>query len=190
MRHFLLALAAIAVSGCSTRPIVTDVSGEQKIINGVPFRLTADHVVRIYRLSDDTDEYQLVSQTNQRLADLRRLYAISFQGDTFATRSLHLVENADNTLSKMELSATDNAASTLDAVSNALTNRQTADAAKKASDLTNAKAILDADKAVRDAQKDLDGLPSTASDETRALYEQILTSAKQAAAAARSVAAK
>lgn len=43
---------------------------------------------------------------------------------------------------------------------------------------------LTVDKAVRNTQKDEDDLPSTTSAETRASYEQVLSSAKQAAARA------
>jgi hypothetical protein len=190
MRVLLLTLL-LALSACSTKPVVTDVSGpDVKTIPGIPFRLTADQTVSIYRLEDDKDEYKLVSETNQRLADQRRLYAISIKGDTFATRSLHVVLNGDNTLSKVELSSSDTSGAVVDSLTGALAAKTTADNAKKAAGLTNANAILAADKAVADAQAALDALPATTTAETRALYEQILASAKQAAAAARAAGGK
>lgn len=190
MRQFFAVLVLAALYGCATKPRVTDVSGDQTVIDGIPFRVSADHLVRIYRWSEETDKYELVSQTNQRLADQRRLYALSFTGDTFATRSLHVVENADNTLSKMGLAAQDSTPAALDAVSAAVTNRRTAESAKQAAIVSHAGAVLSADKAVRDAQQDLDELPSTTSAATRALHEQILVSAVQAAAAVRAAGGK
>jgi hypothetical protein len=190
MRVLLFTLL-LALGACSTKPIVTDVSGPNvKTFPGIPFRLTADQTVSIYRLEDDKDEYKLVSQTNQRLVDPRRLYAISIRGDTFATRSLHVVLNGDNTLNKVELSSSDNSGAVVDSPTSALTAKTTADNAKTAAGLTNANAVLAADKAVADAQAALDGLTATTSAETRALYAQILASAKQAAAAARAAGGK
>jgi len=144
--------------------------------------------VRVYRLKDDDDSYTLVAVSKQRLADTSRLFAVNYQGMTFATNSLKVVQNSDNTLKSVQVTSTDNTPGTIDSLTGAVSSARAADVAQKAAALAAAKGVVDADKAVRDAQKELDALPSTTSAETRALYEKLLESAKQQAAVARAAA--
>lgn len=182
----LLSLAWLAA--CSTKPVVTEVALDTKAPAGIPFRLSTDHEVRVYRLKDDDDAYTLVAQSKQRLADTSRLFAINYEGMTFATNSLKVVQNGDNTLKVVTVTSTDNTPGTIDSLTSAVSSVRAAEAAQKTAAVNAAKAVADADKAVRDAQKDLDALPSTTSPETRALYEKLLESAKQQAAVARAAA--
>ncbi|RZL04171.1 MAG: hypothetical protein EOP36_01680 [Rubrivivax sp.] len=189
----LAGLLVAMLSGCSTKPMVHDITASlnksaNAEIQGIPFRVYTDHQVSIYVLSDEEDTYEKVSKSTQRLADMNRLFALNYSGGPFATNQLKVVENSDNTLKSMGLTSTDTSDKTIDAITSAVNGQTSAQAAKKANALTAAKAVVDADKAVRDAQKDLDALPSTASAETRALYERILESAKQQATAARAAA--
>lgn len=185
----LVALALPCLFGCSTKPVVYDItstlnSTSSTKIEGVPFRIHTDHRVTIFGLSDDSDKYTKLAQSTQRLADMNRLFAINYSGGPFATNMLKVVQNSDNTLKSMALASTDTSDKTIDAITSAVTGN----AAKKTAAVTSAKAVVEGDKAVRDAQKELDALPNTASTDTRALYERILESAKEQAAAARAAA--
>lgn len=182
-------LAVMMLMGCSTRTVVTDISGPDVTdIRGIPFRVSVDQKLTIYRLKDDTDDYEEVSVSQHRLADQSRLYAINFSGGVFASRSLKVSQNPDNTLKTMALTTTDQTSAIIEALSGAASGLTGADTSKRTAALNSAKAIVEADKAVRDAQKDLDALPAATSAETRAIYERILESAKQQGAAARTAA--
>lgn len=186
MKNTLLIAVLIALSGCSAKPLVreiTELSGDK--VAGIPFRIAADHVVEIWQLKDDEDDYTIVAVAQQRMADSSRLFSMNYEGGPFGSRFLKVVQNADNTLKSVQITSTDTTSQTLDSLSSTLTGFTTADAAKKTAALAGAKSMVEADKAVRDAQKDLDALPATTSAETRAIYERILDSAKQQAAAAR-----
>jgi hypothetical protein len=183
----MMALALLA--GCSAKPVVTDITSSQSAtLKGIPFRLSTDHEVLVYRLKDDEDEYTLVASSRQRLADTTRLYAMNYKGSTFATNSLKVVQNADNTLKSVQVTSTDSTPGTIDSLTSAVGSVKAAETAQKAAALAAAKAVVEADKAVRDAQKELDALASTTAPETRALYEKLLESAKQQAAVARAAA--
>lgn len=185
----LITLAALTwLSGCSTKPVVTEIALDNRNPPGIPFRLTTDQEVRVYRLEDDEDKYDEVARSRQRMADTSRLFAINYRGMPFATSSLKVIQYADNTVKTMGVTSTDNTPGTLDSLTGAVSSVRAAELAKKTAALNAAKAVVDADKAVRDAQKDLDSLPSTTSAETRASYEKLLESAKQQAAAARAAA--
>jgi len=184
-----IVLAALTwLAGCSTKPVVTEISPDASAPPGIPFRISTDHEVRVYRLKDDDDGYTLVAQSKQRLADTGRLFAINYAGMTFATNSLKVVQNGDNTLRMVTVTSTDSTPGTIDSLTSAVNSVRAAEVAQKTAAVNAAKAVVDADKAVRDAQKDLDALPSTTSPETRALYEKLLESAKQQAAVARAAA--
>lgn len=187
--YVCMSLGSLAcVAGCSTKPVVTEIPLNTKTPPGIPFRLMTDHEVRVYRLKDDDDGYTLVAQSKQRLADTGRLFAVNYEGMTFATNSLKVVQNADNTLKLVTVTSTDNTPGTIDSLSSAVSSVRAAEVAQRTAAVNAAKAVVDADKAVRDAQKDLDALASTTSPETRALYEKLLESAKQQAAVARAAA--
>lgn len=188
MSRTMIAILLIALAGCSTRTVVHDVPAGQADIKGIPFRVSVEQDLMVYRLKDDADEYELVSVTRKQFVDMSRLYSINFKGDTFASRSLKVGHYPDNTLKSMQLVSTDATPATIEAVSGAISGVNTAEATRKTTALTNAKAVVDADKAVRDAQKDLDALPPGTSEETRGIYQRILDSAKQQAAAARAAA--
>lgn len=190
---FVRAVSAAALfpvlSGCSTKPAVYDISNTltattEVKVEGYPFRVTADHQVTIFVLSDESDKYTKVAASKQRLADQNRLFAMNYSGGPFATNTLKVVHNSDATLKSMSLTSSDTSDKTIDAITSAVTGNAT----KKTAAVASAKAVVEADKAVRDAQKELDELPSTASAERRALQERILESAKEQAAAARAAA--
>lgn len=186
MRKMLLVSALLGLSGCAARTVVTDISAAKATVAGVPFRLSVDQKVMIYQLNNKTDEYELMSSTVQRLADPSRLYAVNFSGGPFATKGLKVSQYPDNTLKLVQMNSTNNAPAAIDAVTSVLS----AEATRNSAAVANAKAVVDADKAVRDAQKELDALPVGTSAETRALYEMILASAKQQALTARKAASQ
>jgi hypothetical protein len=150
-------------------------------VAGIPFRLTTDQRVMIFQLDNDTDKYELMSASVQSLADLSHLYAVNFSGAPFATKGLKVSQYPDNTLKLVQLTSATTAPAAIDGV----TGIFAAEAARSSTAVTNAKAVVEADKAVRDAQKDLDALPAGTSGETRALYEAILASARNQAQIAR-----
>ena len=105
------------LTGCSTKPVVTDITGSTATsLAGIPFRLSTDHEVRVYRLKDDDDSYALVAVSKQRLADTSRLFAMNYQGMTFATNSLKVVQNGDNTLKSVQVTSTDSTPGTIDSL--------------------------------------------------------------------------
>jgi hypothetical protein len=189
-RAMIAAAAVATLVGCSAKPVVTDVSelGSGAHLAGVPFRVKTPHILRIYKLNEERDNYVEVASSSQPFANQQKLYALNIVGAPFSTRSLALSQNPDNTLKKMQVVGSDNSSGVIDAVTTALTGVAKADTDRKTAALTNSKAIVDADKAVRDAEKDLSGLSATASAESRALYENVLNSAKRQNNSARSAA--
>ena len=200
-KSILLILVGLAAAGCSTNLIVKDVSPSANVpvgtLDGIPFRIPVDQKVTVYLLKDDLttgDSYVEVASTIQPIADQGRLFSVGMKGKAFATATLHAIEAQDNTLTKVELTTTNNTSAVTDSVTGALAANTTNAASKataattaKTTALTNANAILTADKAVLDAQSAIDALPSDTPPETLAYYQQILASAKAAAAAARAV---
>jgi vacuolar-type H+-ATPase subunit H len=184
----LVLVAVFGLVGCSTKPAIFEIALNTAAPAGVPFRMTTDKEVLVYRLNDEANTYTLVAKGQQRLADTTKLFVINYEGMVFASNSLKVSQNPDNTMKSMQVTSVDSTASTIDAASSAISSFRNAETAQKNAAVTAAKAVADADKAVRDAQKDLDGLPSSTSAETRALYEKLLESAKQQAAMARAAA--
>ena len=178
-----IVMLALVLAACSTKPVVTDITGaEDKMsIPGVPFRVKQQYVTHIYKLDEDKDAYSEVSRSLQLFPNLEKLYTISFQGDLFATRSIQVGENSDNTLKSIQVTSTNNTSALLDAVNSGFSGVTKAEADKKALQLTNDKAALDAIKAVKDAQKDLDSLSATASADTVYAYQQAVIAAKRQA---------
>jgi hypothetical protein len=85
----------------------------------------------------------------------------------------------------MQVAGTDATAATLDAATGGLTGVTSARTAAETADLADAKAVLDGDKAVKEAQDALAGLAPITSDDTKAAYQRVLDSAREAAAVAR-----
>lgn len=181
---FLIPMLGLLVAGCASKPVVTNISASTGVLAGVPFRIKTEQVVHVFK-RNEKGEYDEVSRAQDVFADFSRLYALDVHSGPFASPSLTVAQNPDNTLKSAQIAGTDQTAATLDAATSAVTGvtklQNDADAAR----LTSAQAVLTADKAVRDAQDALSNLPSTASTATRSIYEQTLQSAREAAQIAR-----
>jgi hypothetical protein len=178
-----LGVVVLVVSACSSAPRVTNVSevGKGKDIAGIPFRIKTEQTVRIWRLQDD-DTYKEVSVSRQVVPDYARLYAIDVRSDLFASPTLKVTHNPDNTLKLMKVASTNNTSGGIDAINSAVAGVVKAQNDKAAAKLSGSGAIATAEKAVRDAQAALDGLdPTKTTAETRATYERYVESAKRQA---------
>lgn len=184
----LVAVILTLGAGCATHPVSTDITGLRDTradLPGVPYRIKTQQIVHVFKYDPNKDSYTEVAVIQQLLPDQTKLYALNFQGDLFATRALNVSENSDNTLKSMEVSSTSTDSTLIDTANSTLTGITGAEAAKKTAGLTSSNAVLTADQAVITAQNNLDGLATTASDATRAAYQQALASAKKADNAAR-----
>ena len=182
----LVSLAATLLCGCTASPVVTLIAvneeaplkGERTVIPGVPFRVQADQTMRIYNWNAEKGEYVEVASSRQFMADYSRLYAIDVRGSTFASPSLHITENPDNTLKLMNVTSTASAAAA-NAVGTAISGVAKAQT-DRASGILNAQtAVATAQKNLRDALNSLAGLPSNTSAEVRASFQATVTTAQQ-----------
>jgi len=179
-------LAVALACGCSSAPRVTDVSNweDKKVIEGFPFRVRVPQSVQVFKLSADGTSYEEVSATRDLLADRHKLYAIDAVSLPFSSPALKVTHAPDNTLKVVKLTTTNSADKGLEAINTAVSSVTKAQSDKAAAALTGNSAIATAEKAVRDAQKDLDSLVAGTPDSTRAAYQAYLDSAKRQANAA------
>ena len=81
-KRVITCLALLVLAGCSATPKITPIAVDGNMpdpkvpIPGVPFRLQADQLIRIYRWNIDKNVYEEVVATRAVAVDLSRLYAI------------------------------------------------------------------------------------------------------------------
>lgn len=102
-----ISLVVICLVGCSAAPVITPIaigptppvsSAKDGTFAGVPFRVQSEQVVRVYAWDLDKKKYTLVASYKQVGADRSRLYVLDVAGSDFASPSLHIAQNSDNTL--------------------------------------------------------------------------------------------
>lgn len=172
----------LALVGCSSAPSVTNVSEVtgSSAIAGIPFRIKTEQTVHLWKLQDD-GSYAEVSVTRVVVPDYSRLFAIDVRSAMFASPTLKVTHNPDNTLKTVRIASTNNASGGVDAINSAVGGLVKAQTEKSAAKLVASTTIATAEKSVRDAQFALDSLPPTSTAETRATYERYVESAKRQA---------
>jgi len=174
---------ALTLGGCASTPVATSVSHSAATLPGLPFRIRTPQVARVFvRQYDGT--YREVSRAAGMLTDFDRVYALDVHSGPFASPSLTLQMNPDNTMKSVQVAGTDQTPAAIDAATSTATGVQTLDKARATDKLTRAQAVVTANTAVVAAQAALNALPSTASPETRKIYQDAVDAAKQAAAIA------
>jgi hypothetical protein len=177
---------AICLIGCSAAPVVTPVAISPKpplaaskdgTLAGVPFRIQSEQIVRVYAWDLDKKEYKVVASYKQIGADLSRLYVLDVAGSDFASPSLHITQNADNTLKLVGV--TSNASgSTANSVGTALSGIAKAQSDKATAQLTSDTAVATAQKNLRDALDAYSKLPTTASADVINAYQSAVAAAR------------
>ena len=187
----LIVFAAFLVA-CSATPVVTSSPGDAEFLAGIPMRIKREHVVRLYEYDPTDDQYKLTSQGHQMLADQTRLYAVDIDSKAFSSPTLHIAQNADNTIKLIQTATTQNATTAIDAVSGTATSISSASATALSTQNTitaacqvSNTAVISADQALAAARAAYDGLPQTASQELKNAYLGVIESAKRAADYAR-----
>lgn len=197
----------LAVTACSATPAITVIavdkeqpdlgskrsSDSAQVIPGVPFRVPADQMVRIFKWNAEKEIYEEQAATHRVSVDYTRLYAINVSGDTFASPALHITENPDNTLQLMNVTSSADA-SAANALGTAVSGALTAKTTQANNVLTAQTNVAAAQMALRDAVDALAGLASDASAAQKAAYQATVDSAQQqlnaACAAAAAVGSK
>jgi len=179
-------LLVTLLCGCAAKPVITPVALQSKSpfnektneLTGIPFRVPTDQVVRIFRWDFVNRKYKEVSSSRQTMADYSRLYVIDVRGSSFASPSLHISENPDNTLKSMNVTSTASAAAA-SALGTAVAGIAKAQTDKSNAALTANTAVATAQKNLRDAMNSLATLPAATSPEVRASYQATVTTAQQ-----------
>lgn len=150
----LSALVCAVLAGCSAAPAVIEVSPSAATAEfpGVPLRIKAEQSVAVWKLMDN-GRYEQVSVSKQTLADYKRLYAIDVTSYPFASPSLHIAANPDNTLKSMQVTGTNQSAGAVDALSGTVAGISKAQSDKTAARVAGAKAAQEADKIVKKPRK-------------------------------------
>ena len=180
------------LAACSATPVVTSAPEEAESLAGIPMRIKRDHIVWLYEYDPATDEYKLSSLGHQMLADQTRIYAVDIKSAAFSSPTLHIAQNADNTIKSIQTATTQNAATGVDAVSGTATSIAAARATAVSTQNTitaacqvSNTAVISADQALAAARVSYDGLPEGASQELKSAYLNVIESAKRAADYAR-----
>ncbi len=185
-------IIAWLLAGCSATPMVTAVAPGETSLKGIPMRVKREHIVRLFEFDPVKDTYSEVSTSRQVLADQSRLYAVNINAEFFSSPTLHIGQNADNTLKILQAASVQTGTTAIDAASTtatsiagarttAVTTQNTITAACQVSNT----AVITADQAVATARASYDQLPATASQELRDAYLSVIESAKRAADYAR-----
>jgi hypothetical protein len=183
-KRAMTCLSLLLLAGCSATPKVTPIAVDGNMpdpklpIPGVPFRVQADQVVRMYRWNVDKNVYEEVAATRAVAADLSRLYAIDVVGSSFASPSLHITENSDNTLKLMNVTSTASGAAA-SAVGTAVTGVAKAQSDRAGAQLTASAAVATAQKNWKDAINTLATDGAKVSPEMRAQLELAVTLTRQ-----------
>jgi hypothetical protein len=148
------------------------------VIPGIPFRVPAEQVVRIFKWNPEKEIYEEQAATRQVSVDYTRLYAINVSGEAFASPALHITENPDNTLQLMNVTSSADA-SAANAVGTAASGVLTAKTTQANNVLTAQTNVATAQKALRDAVDSLAGLASDATAAQKAAYQATVNSAQQ-----------
>jgi hypothetical protein len=202
MRTLLFAVTCASLVACSATAVVSR-PGAGGTLVGVPVRVKRDQIVRVFRYDPEQDTYVEVSSSHQMLADQSQLYAVDVHTQVFASPSLHVAENPDNTLKSVQVTSSQNTSGAIDAattVVSGMTTARTTNATAAATAVTaqNAKnttcqtanaAAVTADQALATARSGYDQLAADATQELRDSYLQVIKSAQQASDYAHSVAA-
>ncbi len=177
-------LFGACLGGCASTPVATSVVGHPAVLPGLPFRIRTLQAARVF-VRDYQGNYQEVSRAAGMLTDFARTYALDVRSGPFASPSLTLQMNADNTLKSVQVSGTDETPGAIDAATTAATGIQALDKASATDKLARAQAVLTANNAVVSAEAALNALSPTTSPETRQVYQDSVDAAKRAAAIAR-----
>jgi|SRR5882672_9854575 len=201
----LLLLACTTCAGlcaCAATPVVSRPANNDQLA-GVPLRLKRDQIVRVFHYDLENDKYVEVSSSHAMLAEQSQLYAVDVHTQLFASPSLHVAENPDNTLKSVQVTSSQNASGAIDAattVVNGITTARTANTTAAAAAVTakNTKnstcqaanaAAVSADQDLAAARAAYDQLAADATQELRDAYLQVIKSAQQASDYAHSAAA-
>lgn len=101
---FFLIAAALTLTGCSSRLVVSEISTTEsagKVVDGIPFRMKKHFDVELYELQND--KYVKVATMQYALADPSRLYILGLKGGAMADPTLDLTLDGDNTIKTVAL---------------------------------------------------------------------------------------
>ena len=100
----LLTLLILSLFGCSTDVVVAPYTAKQDgAINGIPFRVMAAHIVRVYKMNPTSGRYEQVHVKSVNLPMSDQLYTLNYKASIFANPQFEVTFNTDNSIKMLNV---------------------------------------------------------------------------------------